>query len=147
MTMSWWNLSVIKSITEQRDDQNPNLQSIFFVGHQWCWSSKAICLTLVKWLFNVSSLCFVWFWHLLWFFCLPSFRICTDDTKCCKDGIHLLLLCEIGALQLIIFQVEGFHEVRICSLQFVSGRFLLVVGRSTSFLAHVRSFHVVSCSC
>ena len=23
--MSWWNLSVMKSITEQRDDQDPNL--------------------------------------------------------------------------------------------------------------------------
>ena len=23
--MSWWNLSVMKSMTEQRDDQNPNL--------------------------------------------------------------------------------------------------------------------------
>ena len=44
--MSWWNLSVIKSITEQRDDQNPNLQSIFSLAHQWYWSSKAICLTL-----------------------------------------------------------------------------------------------------
>ena len=42
---SWWNLSVMKSITEQRDDQNPNLQSIFSLGYQWCWSSKAIRLT------------------------------------------------------------------------------------------------------
>ena len=44
--MSWWNLSVMKSITEQRDDQNLNLQSIFSLGHQWCWSSKALCLTV-----------------------------------------------------------------------------------------------------
>ena len=29
-----WNLGVMKSIAEQRDDQNPNLQSIFSVGHQ-----------------------------------------------------------------------------------------------------------------
>ena len=42
LMMSWWNL---KLITEQRDDQNPNLQSIFSLGHQWCWSSKANCLT------------------------------------------------------------------------------------------------------
>ena len=45
--MSWWNLSVMKSITEQWDDQNPNLQSIFSLGHQWCWSSRTICLTNV----------------------------------------------------------------------------------------------------
>ena len=31
---SGWNLSVMKSITEQRDDQNPNLQSIFSLGYQ-----------------------------------------------------------------------------------------------------------------
>ena len=42
LMMSWWNL---KLITEERDDQNPNLQSIFSLGRQWCWSSKAICLT------------------------------------------------------------------------------------------------------
>ena len=40
--MTWWNL---KLITEQRDDQSSNLQLIFSLGHQWCWSSKAICLT------------------------------------------------------------------------------------------------------
>ena len=34
--MSWQNLSVMKPITEQRDDQNPNLRSIFSLGHQWC---------------------------------------------------------------------------------------------------------------
>ena len=44
--MPLWNLSVMKSTTEQRDDQNPNLQSIFSLRHQWCWSSKAICLTI-----------------------------------------------------------------------------------------------------
>ena len=42
MIMSWWNL---KSILEQRDDQNLNLQSIFYLGYQW-WLSKVICLTL-----------------------------------------------------------------------------------------------------
>ena len=42
--MSWWNLSVMKSMTKQRDDQNPNLQSIFSLGYQWYWSSQAICL-------------------------------------------------------------------------------------------------------
>ena len=31
--MSWWNLSVMKSMAKQRDDQNPNLQSVFFLGH------------------------------------------------------------------------------------------------------------------
>ena len=45
--MAWWNLTVLKSITEQRDDQNPNLQSMFSLGHQWCSWSKAICLTLL----------------------------------------------------------------------------------------------------
>ena len=30
--MAWWNLTVMKSITEQRDDQNPNLQSMFLLG-------------------------------------------------------------------------------------------------------------------
>ena len=29
------------------------------------------------------------------------FAICTDDTKYCKHGIDLLLLCEIGAIHLI----------------------------------------------
>ena len=43
--MSWWNLSVMKSVTEQRDDQNPNLQSTFSPRYQWCWSSKTMCLT------------------------------------------------------------------------------------------------------
>ena len=59
-----------------------------------------------------------------------------------------MLLCYIGAFQLIIFQVEGFHEVRICSLKVFSGCFLLVVGRFLFtvgrfrlFLAHCRSFH------
>ena len=33
LIMWWWNLSVMKSITEQRDDQNPNLKSIFSLGH------------------------------------------------------------------------------------------------------------------
>ena len=40
--MSWWNL---KLIAEHRDDKNPNLQSIFSLGHQWCWPSQFICLT------------------------------------------------------------------------------------------------------
>ena len=40
--VSWWNL---KLITKERDDQNPSIQSIFSLGHQECWSSKAICLT------------------------------------------------------------------------------------------------------
>ena len=44
--MSWWNMIVMKTITEQRDDRNPNLKSIFYFRHQWCWSSKAICLIL-----------------------------------------------------------------------------------------------------
>ena len=45
--MSWWNLSVMRSITEQRDDQNPNLQSIFSLWHQLCWSSMAVYFTLL----------------------------------------------------------------------------------------------------
>ena len=64
--------------------------------------------------YSMFLLCFVLLWHLLPFFCLPSFRICIDDTKYCKHEIDLLLLCDIGA------QVEGFHEVRICFLQVVS---------------------------
>ena len=80
------------------------------------------------------------------FFGMPSFHISTNDTKYSKHGIDLLLLCDIGALQLIIFQVEGLHEVRICSFQIVSGYSLLVVGRFRSFLAHGRSFPVISCS-
>ena len=75
-----------------------------------------------------------------------------------------------GALQLIIFQGEGLHVFRICSmqvvsgcsllrvgrfisflscsslLQVVSGCFLLVVGRFKSFFARCRLFQVVSCS-
>ena len=46
-----------------------------------------------------------------------------------------------------IFQVEGFHEFRICSLQVVSDRFLLVLGCFRSFLAHGRSFHVLALGC
>ena len=44
--MSWWNMIVMKTITEQRDDRNPNLKSIVYFRHQWCWSSKAICIIL-----------------------------------------------------------------------------------------------------
>ena len=46
--VSRWNLSVMKSMTEQKDNQNSNLQSIFSLGHQWCWSSKATCLTYAQ---------------------------------------------------------------------------------------------------
>ena len=77
--------------------------------------------------------------------CLPSFCICTNSTKYCKHGIDLLLLCDIGVLQLIYFQVEGFHEVKICSFQAFSGHLLLVVGRFRSFFAHDRSFQVIYC--
>ena len=45
LMMSWWNFKII---TEQRYDQNPRLQLIFSLGHQWCWSFKAICLTHKK---------------------------------------------------------------------------------------------------
>ena len=75
-----------------------------------------------------------------------------------------------GALQLTIFQVEGLHVFRICSMQVVSGCsllrvgcfvsflsssslfqvvsgcFLLVVGRFRPFLARCSSFQVISCS-
>ena len=77
--------------------------------------------------------------------CLPSFCICTNSTKYCKHGIDLLLLCNIGVLQLIYFQVEGFHEVKICSFQAFSGHLLLVVGRFRSFFAHDRSFQIIYC--
>ena len=80
------------------------------------------------------------------FYCLPSFHICADDTKYCKHGFFLLLLWDIEALQLIIFQVEGFLEVGFCSLQVVVGRFLLVVGGFRSFSARCRSFQVLFCS-
>ena len=59
------------------------------------------------------------------------------------NGSDLLLFCDIGALQLIIFQAEGFHEVRISSVQIVSGCPLLAVDRFRSFLAHSRLLHVV----
>ena len=75
------------------------------------------------------------------FFGMPSFHISTNDTKYCKHGIDLLLLCDIGALQ-----VEGPHEVRICSLQVVSDYSLFVVGHFRSFVVKGRSLHVVSCS-
>ena len=98
-----------------------------------------------------------------WFFCQPSFHIYADDTKYCKQGIYLWLCCGIEALELIIFQVEWFSEVRICLLLFfvgcfvvvvcgfmvtqvVSSRFLHVARRFRSFLARCRSSHVVSCS-
>ena len=81
LMMSWWNL---KLIAEQRDDQNPNLQSIFSVGHQWCWSSKAICLTIYltwqifareKWRHEVAKILhgfgLVLFWNIV-FMCKGS---------------------------------------------------------------------------
>ena len=70
--------------------------------------------------------------------------ICTDDTKYCNHGNDLLLRCDTGALQMIIFQVDGPHEFRVCSMQVVSGCPLLVVARFNSFLVHSRSLHVVS---
>ena len=106
---------------------------------------------LDQWLANhVIIQCFfyfgrVFFWHLLWFFCLPLFRICTDDTKYCKHGINLLLLCETGSLQLIIFEVKGFHELSICYLQVISGLFVFAVSCFKPFLGHSRLFEVVSC--
>ena len=45
---------------------------------------------------------------------------------------------------MIIFQIKGFHKVRICSLQVVLSRFLLVIGRLRSFLARSNLFQVVS---
>ena len=86
-------------------------------------------------------------------FCFDSFRsdicfdfsfICTDDVKYYNHGNDLLLLWDIGALQLIIFQVDEVHEVRICSMQAVSGCPLLVVDLFRSFLDHIRTLHVVS---
>ena len=50
--MSWWNL---KLIAEQRDDKNPNLQSIFSLGHQWCWPSQFIYLTFARRMSNRPS--------------------------------------------------------------------------------------------
>ena len=93
-------------------------------------------------LFNVFLLCFVLFWYFQWFSCLSLFRICTDDTKYCKHGIDLLLFCDIGVFQLIIFQVEGFHEVRICSLQVVSC--LYCMSFQDVFYSQ-KLFQVVSC--
>ena len=73
-----------------------------------------------------------------------STSICTGDTKYCKHGIYILLLCDIEALQLIMFQVMGFRDVKICLFQVVVGRFLLVVGSFRSFRAPCRSFQVIS---
>ena len=44
------------------------------------------------------------------------------------------------ALQLIIFQVEGLHEIIICLLQTVLDCFLLALCRLWSFLAPCRLF-------
>ena len=52
-----------------------------------------------------------------------------------KKFSYIWLLCDTEALQLIIFQVEGFHEVTICSLQVVIGRFLLVEGGFKPFVS------------
>ena len=52
-----------------------------------------------------------------------------------KKFSYIWLLCDTEALQLIIFQVEGFHEVTICSLQVVIGRFLLVEGGFRPFVS------------
>ena len=73
--------------------------------------------------------------------------------KYCKHGIiDLLLLCDIRALQLIIFQVERFHKVRICAGLFrffiarcKSFHFFFTLGRFRLFLVHCRSFQVVPC--
>ena len=71
--------------------------------------------------------------------------------KYCKQGIYSWLLCDTEAFQLIIFQVEWFSLARICLLQFVVGRFvvvvsyfLLFVGRFRSLLGQRRLFQVVS---
>ena len=68
------------------------------------------------------------------------------NTKYCEHGIYLLLLCDIEALQLIFFEVEGLLVVRICSLRVVVGCFLQVEGGFRSFSAHCRSIQVVLCS-
>ena len=57
---------------------------------------------------------------------------------------------KLGVLQSIIFQVEGFHKVRMCSLQVIPGCSLLVgcfrsfLDHGRSFLAHCRLFQVAS---
>ena len=76
--------------------------------------------------------------------CFDFSFICTHDTKYCNHRNDLMLFCDIGALQLLIFQIEGLHEVRICSVQVFSGCHLLVVDRFRSFLADSKSLHVVS---
>ena len=81
--------------------------------------------------------------------------ICTDDTKYCNHGNDLLLRCDTGALQMIIFQVDGPHEFRVCSMQVVSGcpllllqliliHFLRTVDRFMSFLFCSRLFQIIS---
>ena len=71
----------------------------------------------------------------------------SDKTKYCKEEIYSRLFCDTEALQLIIFQAEGFNEVIIRSLQVNIGRFLLVVGCFRLFLARCRrQVQVVSCS-
>ena len=105
-------------------------------------SSELASQTVIQYFF--ASLRFVLIFAVIFLPAVIS-HMCTDDTKYCKHGIDLLFVCDIGALQLIIFQVEGFHEVRICFLQVVSGRFLLTVGRFMSFFAHSRLFEAISC--
>ena len=117
-----------------------NTQTMYKIEKVWNQFKKKVrtylprtVSQLVMRLFNVFSLCFVLFWCLFWFFCLPSLRVCVNDTKYCKQGIYKWLFCVNETLQLIIFQLEGFHEVRICLLQVVSGCFLLVSGHFRSF--------------
>ena len=60
-----------------------------------------------------------------------------------KYGTYLILLWNIGSVQFFVFQVGGFHEVRICLLQIDVGYFLLLVGRFRPFLACFGSFRWV----
>ena len=71
---------------------------------------------------------------------LPSFHICSDDTKYCKHRDYLLLLCDIEAFQLFFKQMGSMKIKSVCYRMFwvFSGCFLIVIG-------FLRSFQFVSC--
>ena len=73
----------------------------------------------------------------------------TISKSACCWSFRFFFFCSLqvslGRFRLYLTLCGSFQVVS-CSLQVVSGRFLLVVGRFRSFLAHCRSFQVVSCS-
>ena len=98
-----------------------------------------------------TQLCFALFGSNICFdFSVCHYFACSQITmRYCKHRIDLLLVSDIGALQLIIFRVEGLHAGRfrlsLACCRSLSGHFFLTVGLFILFLVHSRLFQVYSC--